>query len=429
MASDRGLAERIVTDSRTYLCMDLRFMTRAVMSMDVTVEEGAGKCTFSERGLRFFSDTVLREYAEEPNSVTRHIAHMILHLVLGHSRGHHDTLRALAEDIIVEHALDVLDTAHTSVSDREGRDYYFGRILMKTGSPSVELFAEDLSKASEWGLSTYSDLFSPDDHPVLDPDGDPAWKEISQQMKVEIEGFTKNLGSRASMILEILRIRNRRRTDHRRFLRNFMTSSERVHVDPDSFDPAYYVLGLETYGNIPLIDPAEYSDVPVMEEFVIAVDTSGSTSGELVRSFMDEVYSLMEQCGICRDTEIHIVQCDDRIRDDRIIRSRGDLREFLGGIELRGGEGTDFRPVFGYVDGLVAEGKMRRPRGLLYFTDGMGIYPQKGPEYPVAFMFVDDRYRERPVPGWAMRVTVGSEDIVQEAVPAANSINASEERT
>ena len=72
---------------------------------------------------------------------------------------------------------------------------------------------------------------------------------------------------------------------------------------------------------------------------------------------------------------------------------------------------------------------MRRPRGLLYFTDGMGTYPKKGPEYPVAFMFIDDRYRERPVPGWAMRVTVGSGDIVQGTDLSASTIEASEEGT
>lgn len=413
VASELETAVRIVEDSRTYLCMDLRFMTRAVMSMEVSVTEGEGPCTFSEDRLYFRSGTVLSQFNEEPNSITRQIAHMILHLVLGHSRGYRNEMDGLAEDIIVEHALDVLDSQHTATFGSEGRTYYFNRILEKTGAPTVDLFADELSRSSEWQISVYSDLFSPDTHPVLGTEEDAVWKEISQQMKVEIEGFSRNLGDRSSMLLEILRIRNRRRTDHRRFLRNFMTSSERVHVDPDNFDPAYYVLGLERYGNIPLIDPVEYSDVPVMEEFVIAVDTSGSTSGELVHYFMDEVYSIMEQCGMCKDTEIHVIQCDDRVRDDKIIRNREDLRGFLDGMKLRGGEGTDFRPVFQYVDGLLSEGRMKRPKGLIYLTDGMGTYPRNGPGYPVAFMFVDDRYRDRFVPGWAMKVIVGRDEATQ----------------
>ncbi len=414
MPSERETAERIVTDSRTYLCLDFRFMTRAVMSMGIQVSEGTGRCSFDGSTLHFFSSTVVSDFEKDPNSVTRQIAHMILHLVLGHCRGT-GRERRTAEDMIVEHALDVLDSVHTSIEYSEGRTYYFDRVLEKAGAPTADLFAEVLEKASEHQMSTYEKLFSPDDHPVLDAVDDGRWEEISKQMKVEIEGFSRNLGDRASALAEVLRIRNRRRTDHRRFLRRFMTSSEKVHVDPDNFDPAYYVLGLETYGNIPLIDPVEYSDMPVMEEFIIAVDTSGSTSGDLVRRFMEEIYTMMEQCGICSRTEIHLIQCDDAVREDRVIRTRSDMRDFVDGMALKGGGNTDFRPVFRYVDNLISEGTLKHPKGLIYFTDGMGTYPKNGPGYPVAFLFVDDRYRDRSVPGWAMKAVVGSADVVSDA--------------
>jgi len=33
--------------------------------------------------------------------------------------------------------------------------------------------------------------------------------------------------------------------------------------------------------------------------------------------------------------------------------------------------------------------------GLLYFTDGKGIYPKKKPDYPTAFLFLDEYEEEK----------------------------------
>lgn len=40
---------------------------------------------------------------------------------------------------------------------------------------------------------------------------------------------------------------------------------------------------MEHYGNLPLIEPLEYKEVNRLEELVIAIDTSGSCSRELVQ--------------------------------------------------------------------------------------------------------------------------------------------------
>ena len=41
------------------------------------------------------------------------------------------------------------------------------------------------------------------------------------------------------------------------------------------------------YGNMPLIEPQESREVKKVEEFVIAIDTSMSCSGELVKHFFE----------------------------------------------------------------------------------------------------------------------------------------------
>ena len=68
-----------------------------------------------------------------------------------------------------------------------------------------------------------------------------------------------------------------------------------------------------------------------------------------------------------------------------------------------GGGGTDFRPAFSYVEQLIAAGEIKELGGLLYFTDGKGIYPKKKPAYQTAFLFLND-FEDTSVPAWAMRL-------------------------
>ena len=110
---------------------------------------------------------------------------------------------------------------------------------------------------------------------------------------------------------------------------------------------------------------------------------------------------------------IHIVQCDSKIRKVTIITDIEQLDEFEDTVEVYGMGGTDFRPVFTYVDDLLQQGHFGNLRGLLYFTDGMGIFPASPPSYDTAFVFVENEGKEMKVPPWAMRVVL-DEDMIRE---------------
>ena len=46
-------------------------------------------------------------------------------------------------------------------------------------------------------------------------------------------------------------------------------------------------------------------------------------------------------------------------------------------------------------------------RGLMYFTDGFGTYPEKPTAYDTAFVFcTDQRYDDSGVPDWAMKLYI-----------------------
>ena len=82
-------------------------------------------------------------------------------------------------------------------------------------------------------------------------------------------------------------------------------------------------------------------------------------------------------------------------------------------FEIQGQGGTDFRPAFEYVSGLRARGEVGNLKGLIYFTDGKGIYPVKAPPYDTAFVFVEDMFSDESVPPWAMKVVLEEEQIME----------------
>ena len=50
-------------------------------------------------------------------------------------------------------------------------------------------------------------------------------------------------------------------------------------------------------------------------------------------------------------------------------------------------------------------------KGLLYFTDGRGIFPVKMPPYDTAFVFMQENYMDVDVPPWAMKVILDEDDL------------------
>ena len=62
---------------------------------------------------------------------------------------------------------------------------------------------------------------------------------------------------------------------------------ETMKVNDEEFDYIFYTYGLKLFKNIPLIEPLEYKEEKRIRDFVVAIDTSGSTSGETVQKFLN----------------------------------------------------------------------------------------------------------------------------------------------
>ena len=76
---------------------------------------------------------------------------------------------------------------------------------------------------------------------------------------------------------------------------------------------------------------------------------------------------------------LHIIQCDAGIQSDIKITDPQHLNDMLQNFDVSGNGDTDFRPVFDYIEQLQQRGELLQLQGLLFFTDGVGVYPKKRP--------------------------------------------------
>ena len=95
-----------------------------------------------------------------------------------------------------------------------------------------------------------------------------------------------------------------------------------------------------------------------------------------------------------------------------MIHNRREFEKYLETMKIHGFGGTDFRPVFRYVDQLIKEKTFSNLKGLIYFTDGYGTFPEHKPSYTTAFVFVEEDYYIPEVPSWAIKLVLRREEIM-----------------
>ena len=238
------------------------------------------------------------------------------------------------------------------------------------------------------------------------------WADVSERMQVDVETFGKQRGFDAGSMFQNLKAVNREKYDYTAFLKKFAVLGEAMKINDDEFDYIFYTYGLQLYKKMPLIEPLEYKEVKRIKEFVIAIDTSGSTSGDLVQTFLQKTYNILKSTeSFFSKINLHIIQCDASIQEDAKITSQEEFDKYLKTMKIRGLGGTDFRPVFHYVGRLLHDKEFTNLKGLIYFTDGFGKYPQKKPPYDTAFVFVDDNYNNPDVPPWAIKLVLQRDEI------------------
>lgn len=273
--------------------------------------------------------------------------------------------------------------------------------------------------------SNASDARTPDSPPAAKPDPDTPpkngtgalaqvdeaaldeqWKDTAERLQTELTTFGAEASDETGSLAWVLAAQYRQETDFRDFLEKLTVLREVTHVDPDSFDYGYYNYGMEVYGNMPLIEENEFREERRISDLVIAIDTSASTEQGQVQRFLDETAAILRRrTNFFQRIRVHLILCDDRVQEDIVLTKPEEIEEYAAHFEMKGGYGTDFRPVFQYVEELRAQGALPELRGLMYFTDGHGPYPTKPTDYQTAFVYdpwadIDDQ----SAPDWALKL-------------------------
>lgn len=419
--------------ARNELYLSMRFLDVSLSRFFFLPETNITGMGTDGFGIYFYPDALIYLYKKDWIYINRAYLHIVFHCLFGHltiPKTVDTALWDLAADIAVESIIDGLSVraVRRYVSPYRKKVYQSLREKMKvlTVAGIYQVLEEKEAGREEdtWiGEADFEKLrgeFFVDDHQLWNQEIPPQkmmerqkeWKEENEKLQTKMETFAKEASEDAEALAEQVRVENRTRYDYKKFLRKFSVLKEEIQVDPDTFDYIFYHYGMEMFGNVPLIEPQETKEVHKVEDFVIAVDTSMSCKEELIRKFLEQTYSVLSESeSFFRKICVHIIQCDDKVQSDVVIHNQEEMERYMEQFEIHGFGGTDFRPVFGYVNKLIAKKAFRRLRGLIYFTDGYGTFPAKKPLYETAFVFLKEDYSDVDVPAWAMKLILEPEQL------------------
>ena len=439
------LAADVLRLSRNTLLVNLRFLDMALSRLQPVATDLTTLCTDGQF-LAYDPSFILRRYKQEKEVPVRDYLHVVFHCVFRHMYIHSlidQKCWDLACDIAVENMITELGLKSTAAVRERQQQAVIQKLREKYKTLTAERLYRSLLDADipKDELKRMRELFKADDHSLwyLPPeekmqisaqlqiaaggsgDADSSdsaaaseadWENVSQRMQQDIEMFSKQQGNTAGGLMQNLQSVNRERYDYSSFLIKFDVMGEVMKINDDEFDYVYYTYGLQLYDKMPLIEPLEYKDVKRIREFVIAIDTSGSVARETVQRFLQKTYNILQESeSFFSKINVHIIQCDADIQEDKKITCREEFDEYLKTMKIHGLGGTDFRPVFSYVDELIHNKEFNNLKGLIYFTDGYGDFPAKKPDYETAFVFLDEEMNNYDVPPWAIKLILQKEEV------------------
>ena len=460
------IAKEIIRTSQSMLLVRMRFLDVAIFQLKPEEADPNALRSIATDGVSFFYnvDYVLKQYVQDQERMARAIMHSLLHCIFIHPFVGTQINQAywdFATDVAVEVLMGDLgfedngkdDTKRRSIINQLSEDlpsitaervYNYCARANFSDSQVADMHAPFIEDEHECWYNREDDI---DDASGTGPenggggntssksksegDGDSEdsasgveyqeaiahlrkqWEKISKSIQVDLETVSVQQGYTPGSMSQALNELHREKYDYTSFLKKFAVLGEVMKINDDEFDYIFYTYGLKLYGNVPLIEPLEYKEVKKIKEFVIAIDTSGSTSGQLVQTFLQKTYNILKSTeSFFTKINVHIIQCDADIQEAVKITSDEEFESYLKGLSIKGLGGTDFRPAFRYVDQLVNSGEFTNLKGMIYFTDGFGTFPENKPEYETAFVFIKDGYWNPEVPSWAIKLVLENDEII-----------------
>lgn len=426
------LAPQILSYSRRLITQQAPILLTAVYALKERERALPGPISTDGVFLWYHPEQILADFQKQRESVAQQILHVTLHCLLGHlsvreSYANRDLFDALADCKVTAFA--------SALGCRLARGWEFAIPSQIECNPAAlpalyALFEGRQRSRRDLIREVSRSSLRMDDHRLWKPqilvlnttDGGipcqnsskeeaPDWNQIRDQL-CEQAGASPVWGHLPGHFQNEFSLAPENGVSYSQFLRRFAAPRERLYSDPDSIDARWYHLGLEHYGDIPLLEPCELSEPLVGDDLVIAMDTSGSCSGAVCRRFLRETSNLLRDVSAGSSTfRVLLLQCDTKIQKELFIQSPNDLNHMAETFAPEGFGGTDFCPVFQRVEELRQEGALPQVKGLIYLSDGYGDFPEKQPDYPVAFILADeDDCPATDFPSWVTALRLNEHD-------------------
>lgn len=446
LSKAENLAQEVLILSRNTLLVNLRFLDAALSQFEMCPIEESSMLT-DGHFLLYNPMHVLSNFKYQKETVVRDYLHIVLHCVYRHMFMDPTLDRPLwdlACDVAVENVItelglkvafanrEITQVADIKIFQKECKMLTAEKIYAYLKSSNVDpMIATDIrarfyadnheiwymSEEEKYNRFGIGEVTQNGDTQTISTiisavELSETWQQISERIQVDMETFGKQRGDMPSGLIQNLKEVNREKYDYTLFLKKFAVLGEAMKINDDEFDYIFYTYGLKLYDKMPLIEPLEYKEVKRIKEFVIAIDTSGSVVGEQVQTFIQKTYNILKSTeSFFSKINLHIIQCDADIQEHIKITNQNEFDEYLKNMQIKGLGGTDFRPVFEKVDELVKNKEFRNLKGLIYFTDGYGVFPERKPDYDTAFVFVKDDYEIPDVPLWAIKLVLEQNDL------------------
>lgn len=383
-------------------------------------------------------EEVCHMFADMPARLERKMLHMALHLLYLHvyrRKQEPERFWWLACDILTEYRIDRMQVSGFERPIPVSRSRFYRKLKEEKVSLQEHVLAEWLEKQKLSDIKELEVTFRTDSHErwrqtektdqgeqrsgmekMPDRSAEDLksslaavhrWRTVFDSLEVRKSEHKRQKGGSAGDTVQTIVLQKERGYDYRQFLQQFAVTGEERCLDMDSFDYIPYDYSRRMYDRLVLLEPLEYKEVRRLSELVIAIDTSGSCSGEIVRRFLEETWNVLSTEGqFFRKMNLHVIQCDCVIQEHVRITCEEEWKQYLNQITVKGGGDTDFTPVFRLIEEMQQNGEFKDLRGLLYFTDGDGVYPSEPTPYETAFVFLNETMKKGKTPAWAHSLTL-----------------------
>ncbi len=443
------LAYKAIGAARDNIVMKLRYLEAAVYALKPVSKPDITGISTDGENFYFETRSIIRRCSEGISKLTHDYLHLLMHCIFLHTKVTASTDAEIwniatdiaVEDVILQMCKDIFPGWHSERQINELKqiklqigeltaeriyDYFMNDMPRKLTREQLYMMFHcdehkdwydekslnllEIEESGAGSIKQQDEGGTPiDDIEENEHDDGNDWERIAETIKMSAE--LGALNDEMKFLTEAIRTMDEKIASYSDFLKHFAVRREVMRVDDASFDYIFYTLGMELYGDMPLVEPLEFADDKIIDDLVIVIDSSASTSGKLVEEFIEQTFQILHEEDVLGNRfSIRILQCDKKIQEDVTVHNRREAERYLTHMKIKGLGGTDFRAAFRYIDELNRHGEFHNLKGIVYFTDGKGIFPGKKPPCETAFVFANKETAvSTEIPFWAIKAVLGNE--------------------